>query len=410
LRANQVLSEEQHGFTEKKSCVTNLLEALESWTTAVDEGNNVDIIFLDYSKAFDTVPHRRLLDKLKSYGIRGPIHGWIQDFLSERTQRVRIKSTNSLSQPVHSGVPQGSVLGPLLFILYVNDLPASTNSPSKFFADDAKMYKTVNNIRNHIDFQQDLDGVENWSVVWQMGFNLDKCKHMRLGKIPIANPYHLKDKKGENHQIKITTSEKDLGVTIDSNLEFTEHIEIVAKKANQIMGTIRRNFSELNKTTFNLLYKSLVRPHMEYAQEVWSPRWKKDQDKLEKVQRRATKLVMGLRQLPYEQRLRELNLPTLKHRRLRGDLITMYKITHGQTLTSLEIPYSENLNLRGHPLKLAPIRTRGQTRSHFYTNRIVKPWNSLPAQVVMAPSLNVFKSSLDRYWKGTNHNIYEYKW
>jgi len=153
-----------------------------------------------------------------------------------------------------------------------------------------------------------------------------------------------------------------------------------------------------------------VRPHLEYAQEVWSPQWKREKDTLEKVQRRATKMVNSIRHLPYEDRLRALHLPTLEHRRLRGDLITMHKITRGHMTTSMEIPYSETTNLRGHQFKLSEIRAHHQLRSKLDTNRVVKPWNSLPASVVSVNSTNAFKNALDNYWRKSNHNIYSYRW
>ena len=410
LKTNDLLSHDQHGFTPGKSCVSNLLESLDSWLNDLDAGHGVDVIFLDFAKAFDSVPHERLLVKLQGIGIQDPLLCWIRNYLSNRSQRVRINNTLSDSKPVTSGVPQGSVIGPLLFLIYINDMPDETDCTSKLFADDAKAYETTTTIQECEGFQLSINSFTGWSVTWQMTFNATKCKHMRLGRQQLDFAYHMVDKEGNIHTLESVSSEKDLGVTFDNKLTFSEHIENVTKKANAVLATIKRTYTNIDIKSFTLLYKALVRPHLEYAQEVWSPQWKKDQDAIEKVQRRATKLVKQLRNMSYEERLRALRLPTLQHRRLRGDMITMYKIAHGKIKTALPIPYTENRNLRGHPLKLAPIRALHQKRGHFFTNRIVKQWNALPTDVVMSPSVNTFKSRLDEHWESTRLNIYYYRW
>ena len=199
--------------------------------------------------------------------------------------------------------------------------------------------------------------------------------------------------------------EEDLGILVDNELKFEHHINRIVKKANSSLGTIKRTFTSLNSSTFTLLYKSLVRSQLEYCQEVWSPTRKGLIDKLEKVQRRATKMVRNLRDLPYEERLQTLKLPSLQHRRLRGDIIVMFKINHGLLKTSMEVPYSNNPGLRGHQFKLEPSLFRTSSRRNFFSNRVVSEWNSLPSQVVNSKTVETFKSQLDKHWS-TTKNIY----
>ena len=178
MTENDLLSPKQHGFIQGRSCVTQLLAVLDSWTLALDEGGNIDTIYLDFAKAFDTVPHQRLLTKLRGYGIEGRILAWIEAFLTNRRQRVVINSSRSSWADVMSGIPQGSVLRPVLFICYINNMPSSVQSSIYLFADDAKLYR---NIPSDDDPQHDLQQLEKWSEEWQLHFNPSKCKVMHLG-------------------------------------------------------------------------------------------------------------------------------------------------------------------------------------------------------------------------------------
>ena len=153
MEANTLFSEYQHGFRSGRSCITQLIEAIEMWTEEVDMRNSVDVIYLDFQKAFDTVPHQRLLKKLSAYGIQGKLYSWIEDFLKERKQKVVLNGEESEWAPVSSGIPQGSVLGPTLFLIYINDLPEVVNSCIKLFADDTKLYMRANNIVDMITYR-----------------------------------------------------------------------------------------------------------------------------------------------------------------------------------------------------------------------------------------------------------------
>ena len=399
LKTNNLLAKEQHGFVRGRSCVTQLLESLESWTKILDDHGCLDVVYFDFMKAFDTVPHHRLMLKLKAYGIQGEVLNWTKSFLSNRKQQVSVNGSKSTWEQVVSGVPQGSVLGPILFVLYINDLPKSVQSNIKLFADDTKLFRRVQGIEDCHALQDDIDSLENWSKNWLLKFHPQKCKVLRLGKHQQTFEYTMKDREGNPLILETTEVEKDLGVQIDSKLSFKTHITAAAKKGNMIVGLIRRSFSFLDLNTFPLLYRSLVRPHLEYANTIWAPRLKADKFLIEQVQHRATKMVPGLGDLPYEERLRRLKLPSLAHRRLRGDVIEMYKYTHGKyNVDTSWLQLKKHHLTRGHPLQLEKQHCNLEVRSNVFSQRAVQSWNSLPEEVACAPSLNAFKARVDKFW------------
>ena len=395
LQSNDLLSPHQHGFRPARSCTSQLLEVLDSWTQAIEEGKPVDAIYLDFSKAFDSVPHARLLTKIQAHGIEGMVLQWLMAFLADRTQRVLFEGALSDSSAVKSGVPQGSVLGPLLFLLYINDMPDQLRSTVKIFADDSKLFGSVATSQDREYIQEDLQKLGKWSLKWQLPFNVNKCKVLHLGSCNASADYTLL-----GQTLIVTEKEKDLGIMVDGTLNFHSQTATAVANANKLLGIVRRSFARLCKTTLPLLFKTLIRPHLEYGNCVWGPSSRGDQKQLEKVQRRATKLVPELREKPYSQRLRELSLPSLTYRRQRGDMITIYQIFHG----SLDVQpgllqLSRNKTTRGHHLKLHKPRVRTRARRNFLSVRAVNSWNSLPAHVVSAPSVNSFKSRLDSHWE-----------
>ena len=390
---NQLLADEQHGFVPQRTCITNLLSAFEDWSAMIDEGIPFDIIFTDFAKAFDSVPHARLIRKLKSLGIRGDVLGWIKAFLNNRKQRVIVEGESSTWSMVMSGIPQGSVLGPMLFVVFINDLPQCISSFCKMFADDAKIYKGIEMVENTI--QQDLDEMFAWSQKWQLPFNQTKCKSMHLGKNNPKTKYMMSE-----HMLCESNEEKDLGVIIDNTLKFHIQTATSIKKANSILGLVKKSFAVLNKTTLPLLYKSMIRPHLEYGNVIWGPHYKGDQKSIEKVQKRATKLVPSLKDLPYNERLRVLNLPSLSHRRRRGDMIETYKILSGKVNVDKDIFFRMNSNnTRGHNLKLSKLASNKVVRSTSFSRRVIDDWNSLPSNVVNALTINNFKAKLDKHWQ-----------
>ncbi len=399
MKHQELFTPHQHGFLSGRSTMTQLLESLEDWTKILDENDCVDILYCDFQKAFDSVPHRRLLKKLQSYGVYGNVLRWIEGFLTNRKQRVCVNGTLSTWSDVTSGVPQGSVLGPLLFVIFINDLPDVVNCQIKIYADDTKIYKRVNSELEAADLQQDIDAIFRWSQDWQLLFHPDKCHVLHLGRDSILHDYKMGFAPNITN-LKTTQQEKDLGVTIDHQLLFDKHCENIAAAANRLVGVMKRTFTHLDRTTFNLIYKGLIRPRLEYASAVWSPAQVKDIEKIEAVQRRATKSVKGMAELSYEERLKALKLPTLVFRRRRGDMIQIYKYMHGLFDVSHEklLPLGHNNITRGHQLRIKKVRCRLRIRSHFFSQRAVNDWNQLPEDVVNAVSLNAFKTRLDNHW------------
>ena len=225
--------------------------------------------------------------------------------------------------------------------------------------------------------------------------------------------YYLRQEDGSMCQLDKTEKEKDIGVIFDSKFTFENHISEKVKKANSMAGVIRRAYKYLTPKTFVPLYKALVRCHLEYAASVWSPYRAKYVDMIESVQRRATKYLPGFKDLTYDERLKKLNLPTLAYRRLRGDMIETYKIIKeiydkGVAPTLILSKDVAVRSTRGHQFRLYKVRANKQIRANSFSYRIVNPWNSLPENVVNAPSLNAFKNRLDKYWKNQDI-LYDYK-
>ncbi len=297
---NCSLLNRQYGFISGRSISLQLLEVLDKWSEALDNGESIDVIYMDFQKAFDVVPHRRLISKIKSYNFTNQLAAWIESFLSGRSQQVIVNKSKSKWMDVTSGIPQGSVLGPLLFVIFINDLPESVKSTLFLFADDTKIYRTIQNSDDQAILQSDLDKLHQWSEKWLLRFHPAKCKHMHIGKpVPDPAPYSL-----NSTNLEKVSKEKDIGVIVDEDLEFDSHIAEKAKKAMQMFAMLRRTFHYLNEESFIPLYKSLVRTHLDFASTVWSPYKAKHIEQLEAVQRRITKQLPGMQNLSYPERLR----------------------------------------------------------------------------------------------------------
>ncbi len=239
-----------------------------------------------------------------------------------------------------------------------------------------------------------------WSETWLLRFHPAKCKIMKVGNNTDDRDYYFNSSE-DSVVIARTDKEKDIGVIIDDKLNFREDISTRVNKANQTMGTIRRTYDHLDEENFVLLFKGLVRPHVEYAASVWSPVYKKDIVTVENVQRRATKKIPSLKGLEYNERLQKLGLPTLRYRRIRGEMIEVFKMLNvydDQVDNILDRPEA-TASTRGHSFKLNKRHARTNVRLHSFAYRVVNLWNDLPEQVVSSPNINVFKNRLDSYWK-----------
>ena len=379
----------QHGFRKSYSCVTNLLTARNDWTRAVDSRHDVHIIFLDFSKAFDKVDHCLLVSKLHSFGIRGNLLSWFLSYLSQRYVQVRVRGWLSDLQQVTSGVPQGSVLGPLLFNIFICDLATNISSPMIHYADDTKLWREIQCPEDELVLQQDLNKYYVWTVENKLPLNTGKCKMMSLFMSTLS--YHI-----GSTVLQQVSQERDLGVVIQSSLSVSATCVQASKHALSALGLLRRALGTFEPITFKILLHSYIRPHLEYAIEAWSPWLRKDQRILERPQRRATKFVRGLWYRSYSERLARLGIHSTLYRRIRSDLIFTYKAltTPNHPCRSLFM-LSKSTFLRGHPFKLEHQRCRLNCRKNFLSLRVTRLWNTLPLKVVTASSIAQFKANLD---------------
>jgi hypothetical protein len=397
LESNNLLSNAQFGFRQNRSCVMNLLLCMEHWTKQLDNGVPVDVVYIDFRKAFDSVPHQRLLVKLARYGITGNLYNWIKQFVTGRTQRVCIGDGRSSWVPVRSGVPQGSVLGPLLFLLYVDDIRMHVDCDMVMFADDLKLWIPINTVADEQRMQTNLDALQEWTDKWLLNFNTTKCVTLHLSSSAVTSnhQYSIGDHLLENIEV-----EKDLGVLIESTLKPTLQCVKASNRAMSIMRRIKRSFKCITPTHFSKVYTTYVRPHLEYSIQAWRPWFKKDSLLLSNVQRRSTKLVIGLSNYSANERESMLNLFSLDYRQLRGDLIMAFQIIRNQHC-SLKcedfFTMASTTNLRGHPWKVKKMRSRLLLRHNFFSQRVVNPWNALPASVVSSPNVDIFKARLDDF-------------
>ena len=270
------------------------------------------------------------------------------------------------------------------------------------FADDTKIYRPVTLDLHRERLQKDLDAVVALSDAWQLPFNESKCKVLHVGGRNPENNYMIWD-----GALQKSYLEKDLGVQVDSELKFRREAACAVAKASQILALIRRSFELLDSMTLPLLFKSLVRPHLEYECATWRPFNRADQKRVERVQRRATRLVSEIRHKPYPERLRLLDLPSMYYRRRRGDMIKTYQIFHSDLDLQPEAFFNpaRDARTRGHQWKLSKEQAQSRVRRYCFSVRVVNDWNALPSEVVLASFLNQFKSRLDAHWANIRFNI-----
>ena len=401
LEDNHILTSLQHGFRSGHSCETQLLVTMDDLLKNIDKQGQTDMTILDFSKAFDVVPHKRLLHKLEKYGITGKTHGWIRSFLSDRLQKVVVNGESSKRSPVMSGVPQGTVLGPILFLLYINDLPECVRSQVRLFADDCLLYRKIKSFQDQVDLQRDLTALQDWAQTWGMKFNAKKCYVMSVttSTKPLRYRYNL-----DGHVLKQVTDNPYLGVLISENGKWNNHIDKTTKRASCTLGFLRRNLRKCNKQFKETAYKSLVRSTLEYAAVVWDPQRKEICKSVEAVQRKAARFVCNDwgQTSSVDAMINELRWEPLADRRRNLRLSMLFKILNGKVC----IPATEYTSF-----------TKRKTRSNFYNAnsktlisyscridiykdsffpQTIEDWNELPDQSVTSNTIEQFKASLLR--------------
>ena len=373
------ISPAQFGFLPNRSCLQQLLLFLNFITSTPKAC--VDVIYLDFRKAFDSVPHKELLFKLYSLGITGNIWKWIEEYLTGRKQCVSINNNLSGYLPVTSGVPQGSILGPLFFIAYINDISQYISFSKLFlFADDAKLTKIINSLQDNKSLQEDLCSFITWSSHWNLFINYDKTFLLRLFSSYLVHEFTYESPNSSS--INIVTSQKDLGIYISSDLSWTHHHNTIVAKAYKMLGLLRRTFGAFHSiTTKKQLYLTLVCSQLTYCSQLWRPQLTKDITSFERVQRRATKFILNDYDSDYKSRLITLNVLPLMMRYELADILFFIKSLKNPTanfnITDFVIFSCSSTRSSTHN-KLQHVRQFNNRDRHFYFCRLPRLWNSLP--------------------------------
>lgn len=343
-----------------------------------------DCIFLDFWKAFDLVPHEFILHKMKSLKIDGKVLGWLADYLSGRTQAVLINGKSSDFISVTSGVPQGSVLGPLLFLIFINDIVVDVFSSIRLYADDCIIYRAVSSFNDCITLQADLDRIANWCSTWGMDLNVNKCHFVRVTKKrnPITNMYQIND-----IPINMSLQVKYLGVYFSHDLSWRFHIEYMTAKANRMLGFIKRNFKNSPQEVKNTLYLTNIRPILEYASEVWDPHQQYLINNIELIQNRAARFVLNAysRGQSVTAMKRELNWQPLLNRRKCFRLKLLHSIYYDQCgidKTQYLLPPHFISRRLDHSRKIRPFTSKTDIYKYSFFPCTILNWNQLPEEIV----------------------------
>ena len=390
-----VLSDAQHGFRPRRSCESQLIITIHDIAIALDKGGQTDVILLDFQKAFDKVPHRRLLEKLCHYGIQGPLNNWICTFLSNRSQAVIIEGAKSGEVEVTSGVPQGSVLGPILFSIFINDLPTRVHSKVRLFADDCILYRQVKDQTDTSALQRDLQNLQEWCNEWLMDFHPEKCELLRITnkRNPINSTYQIK-----NHSLDMVDSKKYLGIHLHKKLSWNTHTQKVCSKANSTLGLLRRNMGNCPYDVKAACYTTLVRPQLEYGSTVWDPHTSKNIKALEMVQRRSARFICNdyrKGNSPSEMMSR-LGWETLAERRRKAKAIMMFKINN----SLIDIPRTLFKPTTSHGCRSNACFEVPFCRTNSFMNSFVpsaiRIWNGLAPHIRSEKSIESLKRELNK--------------
>ena len=409
IEENKLLCENQHGFRSGRSCLTQLLSHIDDVLTGLINGADTDAIYLDFAKAFDKVDHKLLIKKLRRLGLDDRVVLWIESFLTDRTQHVVVKGIASFIAAVLSGVPQGSVLGPLLFILFINDMQLCIKySTIRFFADDSRILKHISCQQHVKELQEDLNNVILWASQNNMSLHEDKfelithktCLHSLLYELPFtACEFTYTVSTGE--VLFPVTQIRDLGIHISSDLSWSINVNIMCARARSVSSWVLSAFKTRDRVTMVTLYKSLIRSLLEYCCPLWNPQKISDMQSLEAVQRSFTSRIWGIQHLNYWERLKALKLMSLQRRRERYIILHMWKILHKLCPNDINIVFSQpsRLGIRAEVPRIC--KSSSQHNQTLYDNSfaVIGPrvWNTLPGRLHLLADLASFKNKLTEY-------------
>ena len=391
----------QSGFTPGDSAVYQLIDLYDTFCRALDDGKEVRVVFCDISKAFDRVWHRGLLFKLRRMGICGPLLNWFQSYLNNRLQRVALEGCVSDYREIKAGVPQGSILGPLLFLIYINDIVNDINSCIRLFADDTSLYLIVEDPAMAADLMNsDLEKIHKWSENWLVKFNPNKTEQLIISRK--ANPNRHPPGIMNNVHIQNVTQHKHLGLIINKTCTWNDHITEMATKAWKRINIFRSLRFKLDRKTLEIIYFSFIRPCLEYADVVWDNCTNTEKHEIEKIQHEAAFIVTGAtRSCPKSKLLEETGWESLDHRRYKHRLTTFHKMIYKETPSYLHslVPQSvhqvSQRNLRSRSNIQTPL-CRSNLYQNSFLNKTVKDWNALSENTRNIRSLSEFKRFLDK--------------
>ena len=409
LEENQALPDSQHGFRKSRSCLTQLIEHIDTVLKSLNDGNEVDVIYLDYSKAFDKVDHRLLLEKLKLYGITGKVFNWLECFLTSRQQTVVVDGTKSTFQDVTSGVPQGTVLGPILFLIYVIDMVLKArNSKPLTFADDTKLLKVITDILCKMMLQIDLTSVTQWSIANNMLLHQDKFVvmnyNLNTSKLLRELPFTAETRQyctTEGMIIDTLPYTRDLGIYLADDCTWTYHVNKIASEARHMASWILGAFRDRSVLTMMTLFKSLVRSKVEYCCPLWNPSKITDIQTIENIQKQFTKKILGFSDFDYWIRLKKLKLLSLQRRRERYTIIQVWKIVNEKAPNGIDMKFSTSARLGVRALVPSFNHKAQRSMSTAYDDsfgvKAARLWNILPKEVNSQSTLDEFKVTLGAF-------------
>ena len=409
LEENNILCNNQHGFRSGRSCLTQMLSHFNDVFLGLIDDKDTDSIYLDYAKAFDKVDHGLLVQKLEKYGFPPILIQWIKSFLIGRTQTVVVNGKHSVASNIISGVPQGTVLGPILFILFINDMHLCIkDSTVRLFADDSRILKSIGCEEETKCLQNDLNSAVTWSKANNMELHENKFEllvhkaniHSELVHLPFTIENYTYSVSG-NIILYPSNQLKDLGVMVSPDLSWTPHINTITSRARSITYWVLSVFKTREKNTMITLYKSLIRSHLEYCCPLWHPSKIGDIQELESVQRTFTARISGMNDLNYWDRLKSLQLMSMQRRRERYIIMHMWKTLHDQCPNDLQIKFMKPSRL-GIRATIPPCKKMAKQRNqtlyeHSFAVLGPRLWNTLPKDLSTISCKQEFKDKLTRH-------------